>query len=167
MGDDEAEERLTRQVDQCEIYSIRWATISASVGFTSIRHSSVRQHTSSGWMLSNHFSILIGRRGLTAIGSCGLDLSPCLGLVTLSWTCHPDVGSCTPVRERGVPIPQSRRLSATECLDSSNRAHPCCASHPPPRIAAQRRQILAQPVRAGHAPQPVRAPFRGRQQHLR
>src|SRR5579864_7040785 len=111
MGDDEAEERFTRQIDQCKSYSIRWATISASRGFTRKRRSSVRQHPSCGWILSNHFSILIGRRGLTAIGSCGLDLSPCLGLVTPSWTCHPDVGSCTPVRERGVPIPQSRHPS--------------------------------------------------------
>jgi hypothetical protein len=36
-------------------------------------------------MLTDHLNIGIGRRGLTAIGSCGLDLSPCLGLVTLMW----------------------------------------------------------------------------------
>ena len=79
MGDDEAEERLIRQIDQCEFYSIRWATISASVGFTNIRHSSVRQHPSCGWMLSDHLSMLIGRRGFDS------NWQLLVGLVTLVW----------------------------------------------------------------------------------
>src|SRR5438445_763468 len=41
-----------------------------------------------------------------------------VGLVTLSWTCDPDVGSCTPVRKRGGPDttkpPKHSRVAATD-----------------------------------------------------